>query len=697
MLGRRDQLGIAREFSAGRTGRLLVEASARMLRWPGWRGLGPARVGRPVAALVARGVWWHRGSAAAVLAVATLTVAAAALGPLYARAADESILQDQLRQSAPQTGLHVTANVYLGGAGDYRQAARSVPRPGSIRGYDRVVHGLAADPPFYALAAGAQAVVHAPLVWRQGACRHLVLVAGRCPAGPTEAIVSQRTAGSPLYGIRLGSDVDLYQGGSSFASMDSPVAAVTVVGVYRPIDPRAAYWLGQPFFRATPGDASGDDTIDAVFTTRNAFVSYLSAAVPGSVQASFDYPLTPSALRVGDVPSERRAVTDLLSTHRAGAPISASTGLLSVLDAAAHDQHLANVGALLVVIQLALLGLLVLFQVMSEAIEARGDEIAIAKLRVTLLQPTVCFALAEPLVLLAAAVPLGLGLALLVTHVFAAAVLVPGVPVVVTWASVIAAVVAFAGGVLAAGLGGYRTLTRSVLEQWRHTPRGFGYGRLAFAVDVTLGAAATAGLVLLLLTDRHGSGSGSGTSALLAPGLLVCAVALVGVRLVPIGCQWLARRTRASRRVGVFLAVRQVARQPSGLRAGGAVGGRGRAGHLRGGWGVGGGCESRRPGPRRAGRAAGRVGRRRTRRRPDHRNPARGSERAVGDDGRYLVARCQQRDHRTGVGRRFPPLGRRRLRRGRRAIAEPDHWLHPRRGASDQHHRPAGPSPAHRH
>jgi hypothetical protein len=59
-------------------------------------------------ALIARGVWSRRWPSIAIICVGAVTVAAAARnGPLYERAAQESVLTDQLNNPlADQTGLH---------------------------------------------------------------------------------------------------------------------------------------------------------------------------------------------------------------------------------------------------------------------------------------------------------------------------------------------------------------------------------------------------------------------------------------------------------------------------------------------------------------------------------------------------------------------------------------------------------------
>lgn len=513
----------------------------------------------PRVGLVLRALWWRRGLTAAVLLVAVVTTTAAALGPLYSRAAGESILQDHLRGAGSTAGLHLHTEVPMASGAAYSRAAAAVPRPGSMRGYDRLIPGLYTAVGEGAVAAGGQTNVTTTLVWREGACQHLVIVSGHCPRRANEAIASQRTADSPFYGFKLGAGVSLSPPTQYGAPSPQP-PPVRIVGVYRPVDTADPYWFGQPYFDAGIGSGEHADTVDALFVAKGEF---LSAAPPAAfVEADFDYPLTRGAVRLRTVAAERAAVSHLLAIDTGA--IKANSDLLGVLDAAARERHLAEVGTLLVTVQLTLLAWLVLFQVVSDAIEARGNEIAMAKLRGLSPAATVRFGLGEPVVLLAAAVPIGVLAAVGGTHVFAASVLVGGVPVVLPPSALLAALVAFAGGLVAAGLGGYRTLTRSVLDQWRRTDRSPGSGRLALAADLLVSTAALAGLVVL--RAGHRAAAANDTAALLAPGLLVVAVGILGVRLLPLVCRWLARLTRASRRVAVFLAARQVARRPVGLR-----------------------------------------------------------------------------------------------------------------------------------
>ena len=81
----------------------------------------------------------------------------------------------------------------------------------------------------------------------------------------------------------------------------------------------------------------------------------------------------------------------------------------------------------------------------SGAVEARGDEIALAKLRGLRPSRTVLFALAEPVSLLVLAAPLGLVCALVATHLLTDAALVDGTPVALTGTTGLALAAAFAG------------------------------------------------------------------------------------------------------------------------------------------------------------------------------------------------------------------------------------------------------------
>jgi hypothetical protein len=511
--------------------------------------------------LVLSGLWWRRGLNLAVLAVAVVTTTAAALGPLYARSSTESTLHDHLTEAGSATGLHFYAFVDATIQRDIDRMQASAPKPGAILGYDSATDGIYTPEKIgVSTSASGQGGVASHLLWRAGMCRHVAIVQGRCPSGPREVMASQRTFDSGAYGWRIGTN--LYISALSVEGFDgNPKGAVLrIVGAYRQNDVNEPYWFGrnyadQQFVRDQP------DQVDTLMVSQSTFAALPQ---PSYAQAEVDMPLDADALRLSDVAQERRTLAALERRYQPSQEFHLTTQLRTVLDHAQREQELVEVGTLLVTLQLGLLAWLVLFQVVADAIEARGNEIAMAKLRGLSPAATVRFGLAEPVVLLALAVPIGLLAAVGVTHAFAGSVLVPGVPVVMAWAPFVGALFAFGGGLVAAALAGYRTLTRSVLDQWRRTTRAPGHSWIGLVLDVVLALVAVMGLVAL--RAHHHARDTHDSATLLAPGLLVFAVALLGVRLLPLACRWIARRTRASRRMGLFLASRQVARRAVGLR-----------------------------------------------------------------------------------------------------------------------------------
>ncbi len=400
------------------------------------------------------------------------------------------------------------------------------------------------------------------LVWRTDACAHLVLTRGRCPSKPGEALASERTLAGTYYGWQVGTRLTLSgiaDASVSNAQLEQPDVTVTIVGAYRQRDANDAFWQGRSYFNARPGAGDGPDTVDGLFVDR----SELPLLYPSRFEVQVDYPVAADKVRLADVPALRADLAKLVELRsEPGVADSFSTDVLSVLEAAQAERRLIDLSTLLVSLQLTVLAWLVLFQVIADAVEAKGSEIALAKLRGLPPSATLRFGLAEPLLLVALATPLGLLGGWLSVRLLAATSLLPDTPVPITRATVVAVAAALAGSLVAAAAAGRKTLRRSVLEQWRRTP-GHHASPLMLVLDVLLALAAVVGLVLLHSTGRHGDPR---AVTLLAPALLVFAVALLGIRLLPLVLRPLLPMTRASGRIGLFLAARQVVRRPAGLR-----------------------------------------------------------------------------------------------------------------------------------
>ena len=516
----------------------------------------------PRLALIARGLWWRRGSALTLLAVATVTVAASALGPVYAHAASESTLRDRLTSTpVTQTGLMLTDVVDASQSGAASDLSVDPPAPGAVLGYPTRIAALGAQVTVHA--SGADAPQDTTVLWRDGYCLHVVVVRGRCPTAPGEAMASARTL-SGGYGWRLGSVLQVFgltvdvPGGAQGSTQQG--LQLKVVGEYRPVDAHEPYWFGHPYFEAHQGSGDHPDTVDAVLVDP---ATFRTLSVPSPMNLTLDYPLDATRIRLAD---EDRLWAQVLAANKkysGAATAQLHTDMPQVLAAADHERTLLQVSTVLVAAQLALLAWLVLFQVVTDAAEARGNEVALAKLRGFRPWSTVAFGLGQPVAVLAAALPLGLLGAWLVVGVMAHVVLVAGTPVALSWGALAGALAGFTGAVVGAALAARKVLTRPVLEQWRRVP-DVHHAAASVLVDLLVVGAAVGGLALL---RRSGSsGAAPRPVSLLGPGLLVLAVALLGVRLLPYFGRAALGPTRASRRIGSFLAVRQVLRRPAGLR-----------------------------------------------------------------------------------------------------------------------------------
>ena len=514
--------------------------------------------------LLLRALWWRRGLSLATLIVAAITIGAGSLGPLYAHAAAESTLRDALTRPGTDAALHYTFQVELDTEADLANAESRGPQPGAIKAYPDTVAAVVLNTQA-ATPAQVAAGIDGPrtqFVWRQDICAHLVAVRGRCPKAANEAMVSERTL-QGNYGWRIGGQL-LLSGvkhdlpGASSTTQPVP-STVTIVGSYQLADSQDAYWRGRVYFNAHPNKGDEPDNVDDIFVDQ---AELETLAKPTMAQVQVDYPIAVNRIRLADLPQMRKDVSNLTSFGSETEPGDTfTTDVLNVLAAEHRERSLVDVATLLVSLQLAVLAWLVLFQVVADAVEAKGSEIALAKLRGLAPGATIRFGLAEPLLLVLLATPIGVFGGWLSVRLLASSVLVRGTPVAFTRGTLIAVAITLAGSAVAAAAAGRRTLRRSVLEQWRRTP-GHHPSRWMLALDVLLAAAAVVGLVLL----HSPAGSGPRAATLLSPALLVFAVALLGIRLVPLVLRPLLPATRGSGRIGLFLATRQVARRPAGLR-----------------------------------------------------------------------------------------------------------------------------------
>lgn len=507
--------------------------------------------------LLLRAMRWRAGAVGALLVVATIAVMAAAAGPLYFGAALGSVLHSQLAAgTAEENGITVIPQNTNNG---YRPFQAVAEDRASARSF-RLKRWYAA--PLTTLTYGVEtpkanpygAFYASDLVARTGICSHLRLVSGSCPTAADQVAISGRTA--KALGVGLGGKLPL------LGLHTGAALTVTVTGIVRVTSDKAPYWFGENFFNfgpPPPASIRGPvplPRLDSLFTPA-ATVHDLGPNL------TLQYPLLTNRVTVSNVGSLQSAYRGYKYAVETRDGSLASSDLVSELQAVSNqeDQMLAVV--VLVDLQLVLLTLFVLYGVVARTAEARQKEVALAKLHGYRLPSVMVAGLAEPVIVLCCALPLGMLLAWFAVEI-ASPLLLHGAPVffypLVLWA----ALAAFLGGLLATVLGARRIMTRRLVEELQASePRSSNAARAA--VDGAAIALAVAGLIELGFSGVL-NGKQPNPIALFAPGLVAVAVGVAGARLLPLVYAVAVRRTQNSKAIATAIALRQVIRRPANLR-----------------------------------------------------------------------------------------------------------------------------------
>lgn len=471
------------------------------------------------------------------------------MGPVYFNAAGTSILQDTVR-AAPESGQVIdvtrqgdltsgkldalTANVNSVVAGASNVAT-------SIRAMEFTGH-LAGQPPTTATT----------LAWRDDYCANLTITSGRCPTGAGEVLVGATLA--KKIGIRLGQRID-----DKLRDNSGNPIMLTVTGLYQVPNAYSTYWSGRPYFVTLTGTGSdkGPSFTDGLFTPQSTFADAASFSQGTDV---VDLPLRLDTLSY----AASGPIDDLINRLTAQVTdAQVATTIPTVLGAASTSQQALAAPVFLVTVQLLVLCWLLLFLLVTDAAEARGNEVALAKLRGLTRRQTVLFGLSEQVVLLIVALPVGALVGWLATKALADAILRAGTPVPLVGLGWAAAAAAVAGGAIAALGAARRTLSRSVLAQWSHTATDAP--KRGWVMDAVVGVLAVAALVELFVSGVLGNANHN-PLALLAPGLIALTIALLSSRALPLLSKAFFSRTARQGGLGGFLAMRQVARRPGAAR-----------------------------------------------------------------------------------------------------------------------------------
>jgi len=486
------------------------------------------------------------------LVVAVVAVAAAVAGPVYYQAALHSILAGDM-SGVPflGRGFEATTTGTMNGMLQSLQTAVTgeLVRDLGISHEQRLfeppvesIEGSYTDPTLE------QTFL---LVWRTDFCAHLVIT-GHCPTRPGQVIVSKSDTG-PGTGWHIGSHIR----GSGWPTL-------TITGFYQPPNATADYWVlrtSSYFPIEQPSAGRSAAGLDAAFTDL-ATISAMSAGQQGT--SVIDEQLAISRIHAGDVQPLAAGMSAFansvaLTTQNIVPQTTAQTTLAAVQS----GWRAVAVPVTLTTLTLLLLSWLLLFLIVTEAVEARGAEIALAKLRGHGRTGILLFGLSEPAVILLAALPVGLLVGWVAADELAKTLLLPNTPVGLPWTAWAAAAGAVAGGFAAVILAAQRALRRGVVQQFRRPSRLAG--SRGWVVDSILLTGSAAGLAVVLSSRQIGSAS-HGVLELLVPGLLGLAVAVVAARLLPLICRALYGVTSRHGGLSGYLALRHIARREGGVR-----------------------------------------------------------------------------------------------------------------------------------
>ncbi|GAA4592858.1 hypothetical protein GCM10023194_55720 [Planotetraspora phitsanulokensis] len=490
--------------------------------------------------MILRGLWRRRWLSLIVLVVAILPVVAGSLGPMYTDAARTTLLRETLDHALlDHRGWRVTSVTDTAG---------------------RLVEGVKAPfllPPIKGaelLSPNERSTKTYPLMWIDGQCEHVTLIEGRCPTAAGEIMATGAS------GLKVGGTVKL----NLVRDPDSGkprLMPLRVVGVYK-TDQTDPIWYGRSLFPQTAGVTEGNG--DPLLTVED---TELSSAVPAGVTMA-GVPATawastaivyidPQKITGDDLALLESVQGELRGLGQSGL----STTVFSYMDDTLKAVHLRldslSVPTTLVTLQLVALGWLLLFLTVRDLVAARAPEIALARLRGLSTLRIWAFGLSEPALLLLAALPLGLAASFAVVERMSERLLRNDLEVAVDGFTVLCGVAAVFGGLLATALAARQTVTQPVVEQWRRTPRSH---RRAWVVDGVVLAITAVGLAELVAGDAITDTTGQRASALIAPGLLAVALAMIARRILPLACRALFQLTRTHGNIGAFLAMRQISR-----------------------------------------------------------------------------------------------------------------------------------------
>ncbi len=483
-----------------------------------------------------------------LLALSALITACAVFAPLYERSLEQSLLRDGLtRQSLTETAV-VASSVVSRDVPPSSTAMRSTFPPALAGLYDAGSDMWSGRLRYTGVARQQSTIdVRGP----QDVCRGLRLTQGTCPTKAYDVAVS--AAEAKVQGWQVGTRLQPVEDVPAVSAPAPFAQPFVITGVFEQLgDP--GHWMGVSLV-----GRAGTATLDPTSTPLMDGWVTVPATFSGWKNPRLDltWLLDRDAVTLDRLDGIPSAVDGMRATGLTKVPgVAVRSAVSDLVTSVVEGQRQARTIVPLLVGQLAVLAAVVLGLAVGAAVEQRRHELALARLRGQGPGGAGRAVMLELGVVVAAGVPVGFGLALLLDEVARRVWLAGGVPFEVPAASWVAALIALLAALGAVALVARPTLREPISTLLRRVPPR----RPGWAVgvgDTIVVALAAAGVVTLA------SGNLAGPLALATPTLLALALGLVLAHvLVPVANLLGRRLTGRGRLVGGLTAV-NVARRPA--------------------------------------------------------------------------------------------------------------------------------------
>jgi putative ABC transport system permease protein len=315
----------------------------------------------------------RRGQALALVAVSALITACTAFAPLYDRAMQQALVDTLLANaSTDELVVRVQSAARVNATGsteaqDPRDLQALVPPDVAVRLGPPVLGRTASVTPVHG-----DLPPTGPLIWRDGACEHVRVLSGSCPAAHGEILVSDHDVEN--FGLSPGATVRVRT-----AVTGQTGVRLEVVGTYAPRD--SEWWQGQTLVGISSVFRGPDPSAahDAWLTTEETFLGgpvFLGETAHTGALVRTAGTGVDDVLRLGDQLRELSRDVEGL-----GRDFELRTDLGDITDSVRVQTSQAHRTVPMLVAPMSVLSIFVLWLVLAAATEQRRGEVAVARLR----------------------------------------------------------------------------------------------------------------------------------------------------------------------------------------------------------------------------------------------------------------------------------------------------------------------------